>query len=159
MKSLLTKEYRDKIIEAIGFEIGASNAYKQLANYMEYIGYFGSRDFFQKESNEELKHYQTWADFMNQRGDVADVPTIVASNEKPKTLKECFKMYYERELELSEFYNEWYMSCDDASIHERLIDFVKIQRESVGEAGDFLAEIEACGDDKGALLLFDKNIQ
>lgn len=159
MKSLLTKEYRDKIIEAIGYELGASSAYKQLANYMEYIGYFGSRDFFKKESKEELKHYQIWADFMNDRGDVADVPTVEATNEKPKTLKEGFEMYYTRELELSEFYNEWYMSCDDATIHERLIDFVKIQRESVGEAGDLLAEIEACGGDKGALLLFDKKLK
>ena len=57
-----------------------------------------------------------------------------------------------------EYYNDWYTSCDDASIMEQLLFFVKVQRESVGEAGDFLATLDRCGENEAALLLFDKEL-
>ena len=50
------------------------------------------------------------------------------------------------------------MSTKDASVHQRLIEFVEIQTKSIGEAGDFLATLDQCEDDKAALLLFDKSL-
>lgn len=157
-KNLLNKEYSKKITEAAGRELRVSNLYKHLCNNMEQIGYFGSAEFFKNESQEELKHYQIWADFVNDRGSWLKVPAIEGFSEECTTLKEAFELYYKEEYELGEFYNEWYMDCDDATIHQQLLTFIEIQRMSIGEAGDFLATIEACGGDKGAILLFDKEI-
>lgn len=157
-KLLLNKEYQKKITEAIGLELYASNFYKHLSNQLKNIGYFGSAEFFLKESKDETKHYQIWADFVNDRGGAAKVPTIKGIDTELTTLKEAFDLYYQTEYELGEFYNDWYMDCDDATIHQQLLTFVEIQRTSIGEAGDFLATLEQCGTDKAALLIFDKEI-
>lgn len=157
-QSLLTPEYKAKIEEAIGFELDASNSYKHLANYMDGIGYFGAGKFFRAESADELTHYQKWADFVNERGGIANIPTIVAPQFTPMSLVDAFAIYYAKEKSLGDFYNEWYMECEDATIHERLLFFVKTQRKSIGEAGDFLSTLAQCGGEPAALLLFDKGL-
>lgn len=154
-KSLLSKAEKTKITEAIGLELLAANTYRYMSNELKDLGYFGAAKFFQNEASEETEHYQIWADFVNDMNDCADVPAIPAA-EGAEDLKGIFKAYFDREKNLLDFYSDWYMSCDNAAIHEQLIFFVNKQRTSVGEAGDFLATLEQCGDDKGALLLFDK---
>jgi ferritin len=157
MKNLLSKSEVSKIQEAAKKELEVSNLYKHLSNQLQGIGYFGSAKFFLNESGEELKHYQLWADFVNDRGDVLNVPEVPGQSMKLSNLREAFEVYYEFEEKLGEFYNEWYMSTKDASVHQRLIEFVEIQTKSIGEAGDFLATLDQCEDDKAALLLFDKS--
>lgn len=154
-KSLLSKAELSKITEAIGLELLAANTYRYLSNELKDMGYFGSAKFFQAEAEEETKHYQVWADFVNDMGGCADVPQIPEA-EGAETLPAIFQAYYDREKNLLDFYGGWLMSTDNAALHEQLIDFVRIQRKSVGEAGDFLATLEQCGTDKAALLLFDK---
>ena len=122
---------------------------------MDGVGYFGAGKFFRDESMDELKHYQTWVDFVNARGDIADVPLVPAQMIRPSTLMEAFGIYYAKEVQLGNFYNDWYMECDDATIHQQLITFVEIQRISVGEAGDFLATLTRCMENPAALLIFD----
>lgn len=158
-KNLLSKEYYNKIIKAITLELSASNLYKHLCNQLQNIGYFGSAEFFKKESKDELKHYQIWADFVNDKGTAAKIPTIEGFTDDITSLKEAFEMYYKKEYDLGEFYNKWYMECDDATIHQQLLTFIEIQRTSVGEAGDLLATLEQCGTEKGALLVFDKSFK
>ena len=157
-KNLLTKEYYDKITKAAELELSASSLYKHLCNQLQGIGYFGSAEYFKKESADELIHYQVWADFVNDRGSALMIPTVKGFTDKVTSLKDAFEMFYKKEYDLGEFYNEWYLECEDAAIHQQLISFVEIQRKSIGEAGDFLATLEMCGNEKGALLLFDKEI-
>lgn len=156
MKKLLSKAEMAKIEDAAQKELEVSNFYKHLSNHLQGIGYFGSAKFFANESGEELKHYQLWADFVNDRGGILDVPEVQGYAVTITKLQEAFETYYQKEKELGDFYNEWYMSTKDATVHQRLIEFVEIQTKSIGEAGDFLATIEQCEDDKAALLLFDK---
>jgi ferritin len=157
-KSLLDKPQMAKIEEAAKRELEVSNLYKHLANQLQGIGYFGSAKFFLNESGEELKHYQLWADFVNDRGGVLDVPEVPGFVFEVSDLRNAFETYFDNEKELGDFYNEWYMSTKDASVHQRLIEFVEIQTKSIGEAGDFLATLDQCEDDKAALLLFDKSL-
>lgn len=157
-KSLLSKMEVTKIEDAAQKELEVSNLYKHLSNQLQAIGYFGSAKFFANESGEEIKHYQLWADFMNDRSDVLEVPEVKGYIIEISKLQEAFETYFQHEKELGDFYNEWYMSTKDAAVHQRLIFFVETQTKSIGEAGDFLATLEQCGDDKAALLLFDKHI-
>jgi len=157
-QSLLTPEYKAKIEVAIGKELEASNSYKHIANYMDGVGYFGAGAFFRKESKDELKHYQLWVDFVNDRGGIANVPAVPACDCMPASLMEAFFIYYNMEKALGDFYNEWFMECEDAPIHQRLLFFVETQTASIGEAGDMLATLTQCGEDRGALLLFDKEL-
>jgi ferritin len=157
-QSLLAPEYKMKIEVALGKELEASNFYKHIANYMDGIGYFGAGKFFRSESEGELEHYQLWVDFVNNRGGIANVPAVPACQYMPMSLMEAFGIYYSMEKDLGDFYNEWSMECEDATINQRLLFFVETQTTSIGEAGDFLATLAQCGDDKGALLLFDKGL-
>ena len=154
--SLLSAEYKKKINEAIGYELDASNTYKHIANHLQMLGWFGSTSFFQKESKDELKHYQIWVDFVNDRGDVADVPAVKAIKDAIPSLYSAFQLYYTKEVTLGDFYNEWYMECDDATIHQQLLFFVETQRKSIGEAGDFLATLDRVAGNSAGELLFDQ---
>jgi ferritin len=154
--SLLSTEYKKKINEAIGYELDASNTYKHIANQLQGLGWFGSTAFFQKESKDELKHYQIWVDFVNDRGDVADVPMVKAMKDAIPTLRSAFELYYTKEVTLGEFYNDWYMDCDDATIHQQLLFFVETQRKSIGEAGDLLSTLDRLMGNSSGELLFDQ---
>lgn len=158
-QNLLSKEAYRKVYSAAGRELMVSNLYKHLANNLEELGYFGSAAFFKKESEEELKHYQIWADYVNDMGSWLRVPSVEAFDEEFESLMAVFQKYFDEELSLMEFYNEMYMDCEDATLKQQLLTFIEIQRKSVGEAGDFLATLHSCDDDKGALLLFDKKIK
>ena len=158
-KPLLPKQIEKKITEAIGLEWQAAATYKYMSNVLKDMGYFGAAGFFQSEGDEELKHYQVWADFVNDMGGCADIPALPKPEANDKSLKDNFVLYYNRELSLLEFYSEWYMECENAAVHDILRDFVRIQRESVGEAGDFLATLDRCGSNESALLLFDHQLK
>ena len=154
-KNLLSKDEIKMITKAIGLELGASNAYKYASNECKDLGFFGSAAFFQKENIDETTHYQIWADFVNDMGGCAEVPTVESPESNSTTLQDIFEAYYKREADLLKFYSDWYMNCGNAAIHVKLQKFIKIQTKSVGEAGDYLATLEQCGTDKCALLVFD----
>lgn len=158
-RNLLSKESEKLVIEGASRELEISNLYKHISNALEAMGYFGSSKFFHNESEEELKHYQVWADFMNARGSWLKIPALPGFTDEFKDLKAVFERYYDEEYKLGEFYNNWYIDSEDAAIMQQLTYFIEIQRKSIGEAGDFLATLNACGDDKGAILLFDKKIK
>lgn len=153
---ILEKEYIVKINESGGNELTASVSYKQVSNCMKQIGYFGAAAFFSKEADDEIAHYQVWADAANDFGFILEIPSV-KPKEKPMGLKEAFDFYYRNEKELFDFYNNFYSECDDPALHQVLLQFIEIQRKSVGEAGDFLATLEQC-DDKASLLVFDKEL-
>jgi ferritin len=154
----LSKEYKELIQKAIGFEFDASNSYKQISNYMQYVGYFGAAKYFQGEAADELTHAQVWVDFVNDVGGVADIPAVPAPAYRPMSLMEAFTIYLNKEVTLGKFYNDWYEECEDATVCQQLLFFVEKQRTSVGEAGDLISTLERCRDDAGALLLFDDKL-
>jgi ferritin len=93
---------------------------------------------------------------VNDRGDVADVPMVKAMKDAIPTLRSAFELYYEKEVTLGEFYNDWYMDCDDATIHQQLLFFVETQRKSIGEAGDLLSTLDRIMGNSAGELLFDQ---
>ena len=154
---IVEKEYIEKINDSGTRELTASLSYKQVSNCMKQIGYFGSAEFFLKESQDEVSHYEIWADAANDLGLVLEIGNV-KPKEKPMTIHEAFDFYYRNEKDLLDFYNKFYSECEDPTLHQILLPFIEIQRKSVGEAGDFLATLERCGEDKAALLVFDKEI-
>lgn len=158
LKSLLAPADSTKINKAIEHELYASSFYKRFAACLQNMGYFGCQKYFQGESEDELKHYQKWVDFINDRGELSAMPTIAAVKDEPKTLIDFFRAAYDLELELEEYYHDFYKKTSDVAIQQRLLEFIEIQRTSIGEFGDLIATLERCGDEKGALLLFDKEI-
>ena len=90
---------------------------------------------------------------------MAAVPKTPVTYEKPALLKSAFEKAYALELELGEFYEDFYDKSDDPTVKEFVLKYIKQQRKSVGEYGDFLARLERCGDNQAALLMFDAELK
>ena len=145
--------------EAVHAELYAANLYKHIANQLQRLGYFGAQKFFLKESASELEHYQLHVNFQNDVGTVAKVPSIEAMNEPIKSFSDAIELGYETELELYENYKDWYeQASGDPVVQQFLLQFLELQRTSVGEYGDLLARIQLVDQDKAGMLLIDQEL-
>lgn len=158
MNNLLDKATEDMLNKAVQSELYASHLYKHVANQMQRVGYFGAQKFFAGESSDELEHYQRIADYMNDRGSMAKTPALEACGEKPAGITDAVSLGYETELQLMRDYEKWYRECKCVTTQQFLLQFLEIQRKSVGEYGDLLARLKLAGDDRCGLLLIDQEM-
>jgi len=158
-KMIISADCKKMLDEAVHSELYASNLYKHIANQLQRLGYFGASKFFLNESADELKHYQLHVEFQNDVGTVAKVPMIEAMNETIETFSDAIETGYETELELLNNYQSWYAeAADDPIVQQFLLQFLEIQRRSVGEYGDLLARIQLVDQDKAGMLLIDQEL-
>lgn len=158
VKSLLTSNEKNLLNRAVEAELYASNFYRHLANQCQRLGFFGAQKFFQAEAGHEIDHYQRLASFLNDRGDVATVPTIEAPEDEISGLRDAIEAAYDTELQLERDYSDWYRRCDSEVTRQFLLQFLEIQRQAVGEFGDLIARLDRAGDDPCGLLLIDKEL-
>lgn len=158
-KMIISADCKKMLDEAVHSELYASNLYKHIANQLQRLGYFGASKFFLNESADELKHYQLHVEFQNDVGTVAKVPMIEAMNETIETFSDAIETGYETELELLNNYQDWYReAADDPIVQQFLLQFLEIQRTSVGEYGDLLSRIQLVDQDKAGMLLIDQEL-
>jgi len=158
-KSLLTPEIKNMLDEAIHGELYVSNLYKHLGNQLQRLGFFGAQKYFLNESKDELKHYQKIVDFQNDMGAVAKVPAIEAMTDTVGGLVDAIQIFYDNELELYYSYSDNYQTAaGDPVVQQFLLQFLEIQRTSVGEAADLLARCKLVEGDKCGLLIIDQEL-
>jgi ferritin len=158
-KMIISADHKKMLDEAVHSELYASNLYKHIANQLQRLGYFGASKFFLNESADELKHYQLHVEFQNDVGTVAKVPMVEAMNETIETFSDAIETGYETELELLTNYQSWYLeAADDSIVQQFLLQFLEIQRRSVGEYGDLLSRIQLVDQDKAGMLLIDQEL-
>lgn len=159
LKNLLSKQTEAMLNEAVQAELYASHLYKHLANQLQRIGYFGAQKHFASESADELEHYQKLADLMNDMGSVASVPMLEAITDKVATLRDALEIAYETELQLGQDYERWFKGCADAPlVQQALLQFLDIQRSSIGEYADRLTRLDRAGQNEAAILLIDQEL-
>lgn len=159
LKSLLSKDMKEGLQDAVQVELQQSSLWKSLANQMQRLGYFGSQKYFLAESAEELTHYQMHVEFMNDMGDCADLPKIDAVNDKVKTIGDALEIGYEIELDVYNQYKDFYekAASEDVVVAQYLLQFLEIQRKAVGYYGDLLAKYKVAEETK-EILEFDEHI-
>jgi ferritin len=157
VKSLLSANMKKWLQKSIESELYASNFYKHLANQLQRLGYFGSQAFYLNESADELKHYQIIVEFMNDMGDVAEIPKVDAIKDKLTCIGDSLELAYEIEFDLYEQYKEFYKIAEDedCAVGQFLLQFIEIQRLSIGEYGDLISKYKVAEQTK-EILLFDK---
>lgn len=161
MESLLKPVIKTALIKAIGHELYAHNMYKNLANQMQGVGYFTAQKFFIEESNDELTHYQKIVDYINDRCDIADMPMVEAMKDKCVSLKQAFDVAYGAEYDLGLFYSKLYEQCEsagDCTTGQFILQFIEIQRISVGAIKDVQAMIKLAASDPSALFLVESKL-
>jgi len=158
LKSLLSKTDADVLAKAIESELYASHLYRHIANQLQRLGYFGAQKHFLSESSDETSHYQRIAEFMNDRGDVAKLPQIPAMSEPITSLRDAIEAAYDTELQLCDDYEAGYKRCTSVITQQFLLQYLEIQRKSVGEYGDLISRLDRAGTDSAAILMIDKEL-
>lgn len=160
--NLLSKQAEAMLNEAVQSELYTSHLYRHVANQLQRIGYFGGQKWFASEAADELEHYQKLADLMNDMGSVAKIPmleAISASIDTVASLHDALKIAYETEVQLGKDYERWFKGCADAPmVQQALLQFLEIQRTSIGEYGDWLARLDRAGDNEAAILMIDQEL-
>ena len=158
VKSILSSNDKKIIQDAVHQELYASHLYKQAANFMQRAGYFGAQSFFASEAKDELEHYEKHVQFMNDMGDVAEVPALPAITQRPISLIGAIQLGYDTELALGKQYEEWYRAATSEMTRQHLLQFLEIQRKSIGEYSDWLTRIQCAAGDECGLLIVDKEL-
>ena len=157
-KNLLLKpEVKMLLDELAGRELYASNLYRYLAAKMQGIGMFGAQSFYEKESAEELEHFNILRDYINDMGGVIDMPQVNAIADPIMSIGNALSLSQETELILLRKYVSVYETVEDEMedcvTAQFLLQFIEIQRKAVGMYGDLIARHELNPSD---LLEFDE---
>jgi ferritin len=158
VSNLLDKSTEAMLNKAVHSELYASHLYKHVSNQMQRLGFFGTQKFFAGESADELTHYQRIADYMNDRGTTAKVPALEACTETVGGIVDAIELGYETELQLMNDYQDWYRGITCVITQQFLLQFLEIQRKSVGEYGDLLTRLKIVQDDAAGQLMIDKEL-
>ena len=158
LKSLLTPSMKKGLQKAIYAELYQSNLWKHIANQLQRLGYFGGQKYFLAESAEELTHYQIFVDFINDMGDVADVPKIDAIEDDINSIGTALQVAYDMELDVYNQYKKFYEEAEDEDVTVGIFmqQFVTIQLKAVGTYGDLISRYNKCGTNEAAILDFDR---
>ena len=158
VENLLSPNMKKGLQKAIYAELHQSNLWKHIANQLQRLGYFGGQKYFLAESAEELTHYQIFVDFINDMGDVADVPEIDAIEDEIESIADALQVAYDTELEVYNQYKKFYKEAEDedCAVGIFLQQFVTIQLKAVGAYGDLISRYNRCGKNEAAILEFDR---
>ena len=158
VKNLLSPSMKKGLQKAIYAELYQSNLWKHIANNLQRLGYFGGQKYFLAESAEELTHYQIFVDFINDMGDVADVPKIDAIEDEIDSMAAALQVAYDMELDVYNQYKRFYEEADeeDCAVGIFMQQFVTIQLKAVGAYGDLISRYNRCGTNEAAILEFDR---
>lgn len=143
--------------DAVHSELFASHLYRHLSAQMQRIGFFGAAKFFREEASSELEHYQKHVEYLNDRGTVVQTPALDAVTDTILSLRDALRTAYGTELQLMEDYAGWYEQADPVT-RQHLLQFLEIQRTSVGEYGDLLSRLDLAGADLAAIMIVDKEM-
>jgi len=158
VKNLLSPSMKKGLQKAIYAELYQSNLWKHIANQLQRLGFFGGQKYFLAESAEELTHYQVFVDFINDMGDVAEVPKIDAIEDEIDSMAAALQVAYDMELDVYNQYKKLYEEADeeDCAVGIFLQQFVTIQLKAVGAYGDLISRYNRCGTNEAAILEFDR---
>lgn len=156
VQPLLKQEVKELLDKSIASELYASNLYKHIAAQMQRAGYFGTQKWFEKESADELKHYEIIRNYLNDMGCIAAMPQVDAITDMTGGIGSALELAYSTELMLLNQYRDIYEEVEDEMkdcvTAGFLLTFLEIQRKAVGEYGDLISRFEKNPSD---VLYFD----
>lgn len=160
LTNLLTQAIAQLLNDALYAELSAFYLYRNLSNQCQRLGYFGAAKFFSGESNSELEHSKIIECYFNERGSVASLPELSGESEKVESLEQALTLAYQTELDLNKSYSTWYAQAltKDPTTAQFLLQFIEVQRKSVGEYGDWITRLQRVSDDSCGILLIDREL-
>jgi len=147
--------------EQILLEGQSSHTYLTMAVWAETQGFDGVAEFLYAHAEEEREHMLKLMRFVNERGGVAQVPTVQAGATDYNGLRAVFESILAHETRVTECINNLVDLClqaKDYTTHNFMQWFVSEQIEEEALARKNLDKLALAGDDDGAMYLFDRDI-
>ena len=158
MNKRIEKVLNDQIVK----ESSSSQLYLSMASWAEGQGYNGTASFLYKHSDEERFHMLKLIKFVNERGGVADIPSIYKPPISFESMEKIFTSLLEHEIIVTESINNVVDLClqeKDYTTHNFIQWYVSEQLEEEALARSILDKLKLIGKDKGGLYLFDRDME
>lgn len=146
---MISQRLQDAINAQITREIWSANLYLSMAFYLDKEGFNGFSTWMKKQSQEEMEHAYTMADYVIKRGGTAKVGQIDNVPGDWSTPLNVFESVYEHECKVS----RWIDELVDIAIEEKdkasqdfLWTFVREQVEEEATASGIVDRIRKMGD-------------
>ena len=152
---MMTEKLQKELNVQINAEMWSSNLYLSMAFYLKNKGLDGCANWLMKQSQEELNHAYEIADYLNKRGEKAEVGMVDVVPTGWGDVAEVFKNVYDHECHVSKLIDELVDVASaekDKATQDFLWGFVREQVEEEATARD-LAEKFAKAGEAGILFL------
>lgn len=143
-------------------EAESSQVYLAMASWAEINGYPGTSAFLYRHSDEERMHMLKLIKFINDRGGKAVIPALPAPEADCKNLQNIFTTLLEHETMVTAEINNVVEVClkeKDYTTHNFMQWYVSEQIEEETLARNVLDKLKLAGNDKGALYMFDRDVE
>lgn len=140
---------QDAINAQITREIWSANLYLSMAFYLDKEGFSGFATWMKKQSQEEMEHAYTMADYVIKRGGTAKFGQIEAVPTEWTTPLSVFENVYEHECKVSRWIDELVdvaASEKDKASQDFLWGFVREQVEEEATASGIVDRIKKMGN-------------
>jgi ferritin len=139
----------------------SSRIYLSMSLWLNNNGYLNAAKLWKKYSEEERGHADIARDYLLNMGVQPATPSLEQPAESFAGLPEIIRKSHQHEIEIS-------MQCQDLANHalkdgshmlyELALHYLREQNEEMGKTQDLVDQLEAFGEDKIAMRLFDHEI-
>ena len=146
---MISQKLQDAINGQIKKEIWSANLYLSMAFYFDKEGFNGFANWMKKQSQEEMDHAYTMANYIIKRGGTARVGQIDAVPESWNSPLEVFEKVYEHECTVSKSIDDLVDIASaerDKATQDFLWSFVREQVEEEATASGIVDRIRKMGD-------------
>lgn len=158
----MNKTVEKALNEQIAKEASSSQFYLAMASWAEGNGLNGTAKFLYTHSDEERFHMLKLVKFVNERGGTAIIPGLENPPTEFQSLTKVFELLLEHELMVTQSINEVVDVClkeKDYTTHNFMQWYVSEQLEEEALARTILDKLQLIGGDKGALYMFDRDLE
>ena len=159
---MLNKKVEKALNAQIKIEAESSQAYLAMAGWAELNGFQGVSAFLYTHSDEERMHMLKLIKFVNDRGGKAVIPSLAQPTDTFKDLQQLFSVLLSHETRVTAEINSVVDVClreKDYTTHNFMQWYVSEQIEEETLARNIMDKLKLIGNDKGALYIFDSDIQ
>lgn len=159
---MLNKKVEEALNAQIVKEDHSSQLYLAMASWADTHGYAGTSEFLYRHSDEERIHMLKMVRFVNERGGTAIIPGLEKPTQEFTSLKQIFEEIQSHEEMITMRINEIVQLCleeKDFTTHNFMQWYVSEQLEEEALISKVLDKLKLAGNDKGALYMFDSDME
>ena len=157
---------KQSIIDALNYRIEqeemSSRLYKAMSLYLNKQGYLGAAALWEKYSKEESGHADWAYNYLLKLNVLPDVPSLDSPQSSFKGLPNIIALSYKHEVEILEQLQDFAKLCydeNDFMTLELAQMYLKEQAEEIEKITTLVDMLEAFGDSKEFLRLFDNELK